>query len=204
MITKSENLSVEKHALAGMLDSSGGDRKTISPSERWLLVTEKAYYRVQKRGFVGGDPFDDWTDAEQEVDAKYDTDPKRVFVQTDAEKLTEQVKDVFGGYGLGHLSLEAILQKHRDGLDRLTEQNRRMFDSTSELASQQTALFQDAVTEAMETLQSFAQGKVSPDTFTKQAELSACAMENVLSYFKAVTESVGGNSPLRKANDKQG
>lgn len=201
MIMKSENLSRGKQSQPGVLASTGGGRKTISPAERWLLITEKAYCRVQKRGFVGGDPFVDWAEAEREVDAVFDTDDKQVFMRADAEKLSEQVKRIFGGYGLGHLSLETILQTHREGLERLTDYNRRLMESTSALASQQTVLFQDAVNEAMDTLQSFTQGKVDTDGFARQAELSTQAMENILSYFKDLTESVASISPVRKKHD---
>ena len=173
-------------------------RQTISPTERWLLITEKAYFRIQRRGFVGGDPLDDWTEAEREVDAVYDTDARRIFVQTDAEKLSKEVKNLFGGYGLGHLSLADILEIHRDGMERLAEHNRKLIENTSGLARQQTELFQDAVNEALETLRLFTQGKVSTDGFSKQAELSTRAMENVLSYFKDLTESVSEIPPLRK------
>ena len=54
--------------------SSGDGKQTISPAERWLKIREKACIRAQKRGFVGGNPFNDWSDAEKEIDAKYDTD----------------------------------------------------------------------------------------------------------------------------------
>ena len=195
MIMKSENRSSEKSAREGVSSSLDGSRQPISPAERWLLITEKAYHRIQRRGFVGGDPMEDWSEAEREVDAFYDTDTRHVFVQADAKKLTEQVKNTFGGYGLGHLSLDTILEKHRQGLERLAEHNRRLIDNTSELAVQQTALFQDAVSESLETLRLFAQGKVSTDGFEKQAEMSTRAMENVLSYFKDLTQSVTDVSP---------
>lgn len=198
MIAKSENTHGKKYPRKGMFNPAAEGRQTISPAERWLLITEKAYYRVQRRGFVGGDPFDDWTEAEQEVDAIYDTDTQSVFVQADAERLINQVKNAFGGYGLGHLNLDAILEKHRDGLQRLAEHNSKLIGSTSELVTQQAALFQDAVSEAVETLHSFTQGKVNADGFTKQAELTVHAMENVLTYFKDLTDSMTEISPLRK------
>jgi hypothetical protein len=203
MTMKSENPSSEKSIPGGMSTSLGEGRQKISPAERWLLITEKAYHRIQRRGFVGGDPLEDWSEAEREVDAIYDTDTRHDFLRADAEKLTEQVKSAFGGYGLGHLSLDAILQKHREGLERLTEHNRRLIDNTSELAAQQTALFQDAVGEALETLRLFTQGKVSTGGFEKQAELSTRAMENVLSYFKDLTQSVTDVSPLSNQSEAE-
>jgi len=33
------------------------------------MISEAAYYRAEGRGFQGGDPEQDWLDAEAEVDA---------------------------------------------------------------------------------------------------------------------------------------
>lgn len=181
----------------------GDSQQTISPGERWLLITEKAYTRVQRRGFVGGDPFEDWREAEQEVDARYRMDAAGVFERRDAEALTEQVRNIFGGFGLGHLGLDTILDKHRENLELLAEHNRKLMDSTSELAGRQTELFQDAVSEAMQTMHSFSQGKVSPDAVSRQAELSVRAIENVLTYFKALTDTVTDVSSVRRQDEDE-
>ena len=45
--------------------------KSISAEERYRLIAEAAYYRAEKRGFQGGDPAQDWIQAEKEVDAKF-------------------------------------------------------------------------------------------------------------------------------------
>ena len=68
--------------------STSTEQKIITPAERWLLIREKAQIRAQKRGFVGGNPFEDWLEAEEEIDAKYDTDFRGVFAQTDAAEIT--------------------------------------------------------------------------------------------------------------------
>lgn len=44
--------------------------RSISMEERYRLIAEAAYYRAEKRGFQGGDPTQDWIQAEKEVDAK--------------------------------------------------------------------------------------------------------------------------------------
>lgn len=41
----------------------------VSPEERWKMIAEAAYLKAEKRGFTGGNELDDWTEAEQEVDA---------------------------------------------------------------------------------------------------------------------------------------
>jgi hypothetical protein len=33
------------------------------------MITETAYFIAEKRGFTGGNPCDDWTQAEAQVDA---------------------------------------------------------------------------------------------------------------------------------------
>lgn len=42
----------------------------VDKTERELRIAEAAYFRAERRGFVGGDPVADWIDAEQEVDAE--------------------------------------------------------------------------------------------------------------------------------------
>ena len=39
----------------------------MSPELRWRMVAEAAYLRAEKRGFVGGDPVEDWLQAEAEI-----------------------------------------------------------------------------------------------------------------------------------------
>lgn len=203
MTTKSKASSskkaARKKASARVSPSSQSRKKqTISPKERWLLISESAYARAQKRGFIGGNPFEEWVEAEREVDAKYATDFRAAFALTDATEMMEQFKGVFAGYGFGHLGLDALLDKNRGGLEKLAALNRKLVSGTSELANQQTALFQDAVSEAVKTLQSFARGKVNTEGVAKQAELSTQAIENVLSHVKDFTESMAEISPAPK------
>ena len=42
----------------------------VTPEERWNLIALAAYYRAEKRGFVGGNTEQDWWEAEAEVDAE--------------------------------------------------------------------------------------------------------------------------------------
>ena len=52
----------------------GVGKQPITPAQRWLLISDNVYARAQRRGFVGGDPLQDLVDAEQEIDAAYETD----------------------------------------------------------------------------------------------------------------------------------
>lgn len=46
---------------AGML---GG----VTPEQRYRMICDAAYYRAERRGFIGGDPAQDWAEAELEID----------------------------------------------------------------------------------------------------------------------------------------
>jgi len=156
--------------------------------------------RAQKRGFVGGNPFKDWLDAEEEVDARYTTDFRSVFSLSDPAEVTNQIKGLLAGYGLGRLSVDTLLRNHQEGMEKLAAIDAALVDSSLGLASEQTALVQDALSEAAKTLQSVAQGRLDTDGVVKQAELSIKAVENALSLVKSLTEAVTGSSPGGEKN----
>ena len=54
---------------ATAVKTNGGTRKklNITPEQRYCMVAEAAYYRAEKRGFVGGDTSHDWVEAEAEI-----------------------------------------------------------------------------------------------------------------------------------------
>lgn len=46
--------------------AGAGKALGITPEERYRMIATAAYYRAEKRGFVGGDPVQDWLEAEAE------------------------------------------------------------------------------------------------------------------------------------------
>jgi hypothetical protein len=42
---------------------------TVTPEQRWNMIAEAAYLKAEKRGFAPGHELEDWTLAEQEVEA---------------------------------------------------------------------------------------------------------------------------------------
>lgn len=194
-VSSSEAASGKTMSIGAGSDSPNTEKQTISPVARWLRVRENAYARAQKRGFVGGNPFQDWLDAEEEIDARYTTDFRGVSSLTDPVEVTNQIKGVLAGYGLGRLSIDTLLGNHHEGMKKLAAIDTALVDGSLELASEQTTLVQDALCEAAKTLQSVAQGKLDTEGVAKQAELSIKAVENTLSLVKSLTEAVTGNSP---------
>jgi len=177
-------------ALAGMND---GTKQKISPAERWLKIREKACLRAQKRGFVGGNPFEDWASAEKEVDAKYETDPDGASL-TAPEQISAQFQCILKRYGLADLGVDALLERHQKAMKRLANFDHTLLDGTAELASKQTALAQDALHEAVHLLQSVSHGQLGTDAMAKQANLSMQMMHNAMSHLRALTEAVTGIS----------
>ncbi len=42
----------------------------VSPDERRRMIAEAAYYRAERRGFMGGNPIEDWLTAEAEIEGR--------------------------------------------------------------------------------------------------------------------------------------
>ena len=50
------------------LETTTGDRNMgVTPEQRHQMIAEAAYRRAQKRSFVGGNPENDWYEAEAEI-----------------------------------------------------------------------------------------------------------------------------------------
>ena len=47
----------------------------VTAEERHGMVCNAAYYLAERRGFAGGDPFQDWVEAEKEVDRLLGSSP---------------------------------------------------------------------------------------------------------------------------------
>lgn len=48
--------------------ASRGISSSIPPEQRKQMIEEAAYYRAESRGFHGGDPLQDWLEAEAEIE----------------------------------------------------------------------------------------------------------------------------------------
>lgn len=53
----------------------------ISAEQREQMIAEAAYLRAERRGFNGGDPVQDWIEAEREVDARLQRARSRLSVE---------------------------------------------------------------------------------------------------------------------------
>ena len=68
----------------------------VTPEQRYQMITEEAYFRAEKRGFVGGDPALDWLEAEAEIDRiiqQPGKEPQMTEKQAFQQKLEAQLKE---------------------------------------------------------------------------------------------------------------
>lgn len=91
----------------------------VTPGQRRQMIAEAAYFRAERRGFVGGDPVRDWCEAEAEVDEQ--------LRRREVEQLLARIEEGLDAAGkklgavrrkVARLSAEARQEWQRD-IDRL-------------------------------------------------------------------------------------
>lgn len=63
-----EKAAPKSPAIAAKIAEAKKVGVSITPEERHRMICDAAYYRAERRGFKGGDPRQDWLDAEYEID----------------------------------------------------------------------------------------------------------------------------------------
>lgn len=167
-------------------------KEAISPLERWKMIAEGAYYRAQKRGFIGGNPMDDWVDAEKEIDAKYTVDYSRVMTASNPSEMMEQIGKVFGGIlSQPNLDLDDVLESQRKNIEALTEANKLIFENTQDIMGHQTKLFRDTMEQITSSMKEAAKAKSSPkEAATQQAKLIQLGLEKGFTAMQEIAETI--------------
>ena len=93
-ITTHDDHAVHNRRFGDSRAAGQGGKKKISATERWVMISKNVYSRAQQRGFVGGDPFEDLSDAAREVDEEYATDVQGLLALTDPVELVEQFRAI--------------------------------------------------------------------------------------------------------------
>lgn len=129
-------------------------REHISATERWLKISRRVYSRAQKRGFVGGDPLADFSEAVREVDARYITDVSGLLALTDPVEMREQLRNLFAGYGLNKRNLDRLLELNRDNIENLASLNRSPDRQQAQSAARRKSLLKITANQALKSLRS--------------------------------------------------
>jgi Protein of unknown function (DUF2934) len=67
--TKSEKTETPPVRRQSVPRAAGASRSAdIAPDERHRMIAEAAYHRAEKRGFMNGDPGQDWLEAEAQIE----------------------------------------------------------------------------------------------------------------------------------------
>ena len=64
---KPVSATAAKKTTATKSSVSSKKKMEVSPEQRYMMIAEAAYYRAEKRGFVGGNSAQDWVEAEAEI-----------------------------------------------------------------------------------------------------------------------------------------
>ena len=129
-------------------------REHISATERWLKISKRVYSKAQKRGFVGGDPFADLSEAVQEVDARYITDVSGLLALTDPVEMREQLRSLFAGYGLNKGNLDRLLELNRENIEKLASLNRSPERREAHSVARRKSLLKKTANQALKSLRS--------------------------------------------------
>lgn len=65
---KSTAATAAKKPAAAKVARSSKMKIAVTPEQRYKMIAEAAYFRAEKRGFVGGNSAQDWIEAEAEID----------------------------------------------------------------------------------------------------------------------------------------
>jgi hypothetical protein len=149
------NSSAQAGAAASSQRRERRNKRRISATECWKLISEKVHERIQQRGFVGGDALEDLADAARDLDEKYATDIYGLLALTEPEELVAQFRNLFAGYGLGEQSLGRLLDMNRVALEALAAENGRRANRRSDRVARGAPLLREAISEAITKLSDF-------------------------------------------------
>lgn len=134
-------------------------KEPISPFERIRMITEAAYYRAEKRGFLAGNPAQDWTEAEREIDSRYTVYFDRSLFGLGVSEGLEAFYKSLESHSLSAVDLNGFLEAQRKNVQALSEAHRKALEGTRELLSQQTQTLAQALDEAVAAIAEFSRSK---------------------------------------------
>ncbi|HUW36865.1 MAG TPA: DUF2934 domain-containing protein [Rhodocyclaceae bacterium] len=102
-----------------------GDKSAPATLQRDQMIAVAAYFRAERRGFLGGDPNADWLEAEAEIDRVLrsvpDIEPGGSPKQFFQEKLEAQIKELDGNIEGLKLKTRALKAKTRAEYEKQIE-----------------------------------------------------------------------------------
>lgn len=162
------------------------EKKRVTPEQRWRMIEEAAYYRAEKRGFLGNHLADDWVTAEAEIDEHYEVDLAQTLRESDASKLIEQLAKAFSGRHLGGIHLGEILNAQRRNLEALAVANQQALEGANLLLIRQAEILQRVLHEAADSINALAASRGASDLIKTQEAILQTAREHALSQMHEI------------------
>lgn len=167
----------------------------VSPLERWKMVAEAAYYRALGRGFIGGNPIEDWREAEQEIDAKYVLDYSKVMTSLNPIEMMDQFHRALGAVlRQPGLDLSGVLESQRKNIETLTNANKLVFQNARDMMTRQTEMFRSAMEEATAMMREAKDIRDPKSAATQQTKLIQLGIEKSIASMRDIAESMSESS----------
>lgn len=163
-------------------------KKSVSPLERWRMVTEAAYYRAEKRGFFGGNPMEDWLEAEKEIDAEYTVDYGKILTALTPTDMMDQFGKIFSRIHLPGVDLDTVIDAQRKNIEALSDANEAAFGGARDLTRRQMEIFRETIDEAAKAIQDMKATPSAKDLPAKQAKVLQQAVEKALANMRELAE----------------
>lgn len=166
--------------------------KTVTPEERWKMISDAAYYRAEQRGFTGGDPAKDWSDAEAEIDAQLGSESgfSKLMADLDPSKIMEKFSKTISEYDFAGVDLKALLESQRKNVEALSAANKQALQGVRDVVTRQSEILRHAMDEVSVAVKDLSKAGGPKDLAAKEAELVKQALEKALANMRELTETI--------------
>lgn len=124
-------------------------RQSVSPLQRYRMIAEMAYYRALERGFVRGNPVEDWLEAEKAIDSRYALDFSKLLVTPHIAGLFELLNKLLTTYGHSPIDVKRLVEKERKNVEALACANARVSEPIKTAVSRQIVILREALEAAL-------------------------------------------------------
>lgn len=178
-----------KAAVSGKAEVPAPDKQPVTPLERMRMIADAAYYRAQERGFVSGNPLEDWIEAERAIDAQYTVDLSRVMTVFDPREMLAQLTKAFTNVQVPEVNIETVLQSQQKNVEALTAANQRAFEGTWNMVARQGEFLREMMEAATAAAQEVQTAASAGEMATQQGELIRQALERMLVTLREMSEA---------------
>lgn len=165
-------------------------RQSISPLQRYRMIAEMAYYRALERGFVGGNPVEDWLEAEKAIDEKYALDLSNLLVTPHIAGVFELLNRLLGAYGVTPIDVKTLMEKECRNVEALAYANTHVREPIKTAVSRQIEILTDALEAMLARFELLAQVDRSREPFAaEQGKLLKTLGERTLANLRESTDA---------------